>query len=391
MGVFNEHQYTSITAIIDQITAQTRANSDDAILETELPGLLDIIRLQKRSGQVEAARAIRKKLKYGNVSEQLNGLSLVELLVANARGDFSAFVNDEKLLERLRVHLRDPEIDAQVKKRTLQLVVGWHNEYKNDSSRSSLYKLFGQTGAEKYMKKRGPNSSRRRSVVPNFMDDEADQSTPFEEVYESPDVEPESSSSSLSTAAPFKAPWKRHEKKASQPKSNAELDRQFKIPKIDYTKEQPKILNLIAESTTLSISLNNTLQTLPKDELSIHSVKANREFDQCRAIRRKVLRYLQLVNREELVGGLLHANDQLVSSLQKYEEASYPHGDDDEDSLADYEIDDESISINLENHRPPPPVPSSRQRQAREPSPESVVSNDPFGDTNAVENPVVWR
>ncbi|GMF94381.1 unnamed protein product [[Candida] boidinii] len=103
--------------------------------------------------------------------------------------------------------------------------------------------------------------------------------------------------------------------------------------------------------------LDNILQTLDWEhgDLSIHSSKANDQFDKCRAIRRKVLRYLQLVDKEEFLGPLLHANDQLVTALKKYEEYSKPkdgvltpsrNGDDnnnngsDYDSLADYETDE---------------------------------------------------
>ena len=67
-----------------------------------LPELIDSIKLQS-TGPTEAARAIRKKLKYGSVHRQIRTLVLLDGLIQNAGNRFQTTFADEPLLERLRV------------------------------------------------------------------------------------------------------------------------------------------------------------------------------------------------------------------------------------------------------------------------------------------------
>ena len=65
MGLFTEHPHTAISSTISQIVS-----SRDHPLEDELDHLVSLIEMgndyEKSVHQQEAARAIRKKLKYGN-------------------------------------------------------------------------------------------------------------------------------------------------------------------------------------------------------------------------------------------------------------------------------------------------------------------------------------
>lgn len=83
-----------------------------------IPDLVEVIKLQG-SGPSEAARAIRKKLKYGNVHRQIRALILLDGLIQNAGPRFQRAFVDEPLLERLRVcgtsHLSDPDVRDKCK------------------------------------------------------------------------------------------------------------------------------------------------------------------------------------------------------------------------------------------------------------------------------------
>ncbi|OWB54488.1 hypothetical protein B5S28_g335 [[Candida] boidinii] len=452
MGLFDDHPYTAITAIINRAIDNSNIDvEDDALIEVELPELLECIRIQKNPGAIEAARAIRKKLKHGSIEQQWHSLKLLELLAANGKSNLKNLYNDERLIQAIKFKITaDPTVvDKRIRKRCIQLAIGWKNEYENDPDRQGLYSIYVSTGIDRKINKLNGNRSKggggssggrrnRRRTVPDFMNDIPDESTPFDEVYETSSSEASSISEYSRDAPP---PSNRNSSRQqisntrsnyrsnihdtdNKPKTNRELDRRFKIPKIDYSKENPKILKLIAESTSDAVMLDNILQTLDWEhgDLSIHSSKANDQFDKCRAIRRKVLRYLQLVDKEEFLGPLLHANDQLVTSLKKYEEYSKPkdgilipnrNGNNnnndnndasDYDSLADYETDEDdyyngndldslvdsiadsyaatdidynppssinprierqtsiatNYSVDLSKHRAPPPVPKKR-------------------------------
>lgn len=429
MGLFTKHQYTDVTSIInDCCKSHDSLDEDGDYMQYRIRALLDAIKSQRdyvEPGPVEAARALRKKLKYGSIDEQYNGLLLLDLLVFTTCDSkyMAAFFADDKIIDRMIFFFTggegqpeytydsssvDPSLSKPKKKivnLALSIGAGWYEKYQDSPNMTKLLDAYS-SAIEKAERKK-PLKERQR--VPDFMNDDAD----MEYIFES-DGE-------------------------TRPKTNAELDKKFKIPKINYEKEAPKILQLIAEANILSTNLMNTLNTLSKDELSIHSIKANEGFDECRSIRRKVLRYLQLVQREELLGPLLKCNDDLVAALKKYESKSVPYGflinnsdeDSDEDSLANYESDDESAvdrryvsrsdinppcsalsqeastsSVNI-NKKAPPPVPaknsvlkpvqpitdayigteSTNVSKSRE---QALIDEyDPFSDMNEV-TPAKW-
>lgn len=356
----NSHQYTAVTSIINDCCKQNEPNGDDYYIETQLSSLLDAIKNQKdyvEPGPIEAARALRKKLKYGDLQDQYNALKILDLLIVNGGKGITSMCNDDKLLNMLQYYLNPSSVSSswdsssnvnsqgpnkKIAKLARTLMSSWYDEFYDDSRIKNINKLY-----ERNMKAKKSSKKKSRSYaseVPDFMNDEADMDyTPFDD---------DAYDDTYSTSS------------KNKPKTNAELDKKFKIPKINYEREGPKIMQLIAEANILATNLLNILSGLGNEELSIHSIKANDAFDSCRAVRRKVLRYLQLVNKEELLGPLLKCNDDLVVALKKYEEQSVPpearvregndtDSDSDYDSLQDYESDNEPVN---------PPVQSSSRR-----------------------------
>ena len=72
-----------------------------------IPELVDSVNLQGPQGTAEAARAIRKKLKYGNVHRQLRALVILRALTENASKVFQLNWADERLMERLKLMATD--------------------------------------------------------------------------------------------------------------------------------------------------------------------------------------------------------------------------------------------------------------------------------------------
>lgn len=89
-----------------------------------------MIKLQA-SGPAEAARSLRKKLKYGNAHRQLRSLTLLDGLIQNAGPRFQRAFVDEPLLERLRVCGTSDLSDPDVRKKCSELFRSWASEYKN--------------------------------------------------------------------------------------------------------------------------------------------------------------------------------------------------------------------------------------------------------------------
>ena len=125
MGFLTDHQHTAITDLV------FRAISDDSTsLEIELPTLIDLIDNYREANdytytlnQEEAARAIRKRLKYGQVEQQKRALALLDLIIVQELR-YSAMFNDEKLLkllEAMAVNESSYGFDLEVVRITLRL------------------------------------------------------------------------------------------------------------------------------------------------------------------------------------------------------------------------------------------------------------------------------
>jgi hypothetical protein len=103
--------------------------------------LVEVIKIQN-TGPAEAARAIRKKLKYGNVHRQLRALTLLDGLIQNAGSRFQRAFVDEPLLERLRVCATSNLSDKQVKDKCKALFGGWAREYAQTPGLQRIAALY---------------------------------------------------------------------------------------------------------------------------------------------------------------------------------------------------------------------------------------------------------
>ena len=106
-----------------------------------LPDLVEVVNIQD-SGPTEAARAIRKKLKYGNIHRQLRALTILDALIQNAGPHFQRSFADEPLLERLRFCATAPTSDSEVRKKCDELFRGWAAQYRNTRGMERVAKLY---------------------------------------------------------------------------------------------------------------------------------------------------------------------------------------------------------------------------------------------------------
>lgn len=400
MGFLKDHPRTAITD-----TIYTIVSSPDYPIEQELGKVVRLIRdaievddndYQYTLNQEETARCIRKKLKWGNEIQQYRSLQLFNCLIMRGLR-FGIIYNDSKLIERLTVIALNQKSDGNgqsYSKKVIQYlrsaILDWYDyirsrHYESKRTYESIINLYGYvrdhkmnkadtSTTRKSSKNKGGKTRRSKS---NFMNDSADES-----VYTGAGA----GSSGIRVS--------------SQSRNRA--DTKYRIPTIDMRKEGPKIQIIISNALAAAIALENALVVLPAGMDSMDSEDATAKFIQARTIRRKVLRYLQLVTEGEFLGSLLHANDELVKALTEYDnksqgdenpdEDSYSTEESDngeEDSLANYESDfDESDGEDsggdngwTVNTHPSVRVPEERRRRRQNSFTEDSV-NDPFSDQN---------
>ena len=159
-------------------------------------------------------------------------------------------------------------------------------------------------------------------------------------------------------------------------------DQLYRIPQINLRKEAPKIKIIIADALAASTALQNSLMILPSNQNAMNAEECTSKFVQARAIRRKVLRYLQLVTEGEFLGGLLHANDQLVAALTKYDEMSWDN-DNDEEQVMSEEDNFSSFEEDSGEHNDNYDYNDSDDYDIRYDK-KTLDSSNPFGDQNEI-------
>ncbi|WBW72342.1 actin cortical patch component Lsb5 [Schizosaccharomyces osmophilus] len=146
---------TAVTTYIDKMTVGSRNDNDlSGIVElTEVVGLTS-------TGPKEAARTLRKKLKYGERSEQIRALLVLQALIENAGSHFVENFSDEKLEQRIFLCATSPAYPKEVRIRAYSLIKLWHSEYSKVRGMENLSGL-----AKKLPSKMPPMGNRQQQPI----------------------------------------------------------------------------------------------------------------------------------------------------------------------------------------------------------------------------------
>ncbi|KAL9055806.1 MAG: hypothetical protein Q9162_003340 [Coniocarpon cinnabarinum] len=403
--------YTAVTVQVERLTGpQYDENDLSGIID-----LIEVIRIQD-SGPTEAARALRKKLKYGSAHRQLRALAILDGLIQNAGGRFQRTFADQALLERLRTMPQDDMVDPEVREKCNQLFRGWAVTYKNTPGMGGIAMLYKQLP-----KRKKPTAAQSRVVREN--DQEAARDNPFAAPDADAEAEEQARQSharrgSLAPQNSFLTGGEPSSNSRPRASSSASFfgsggDKKDKKKKVKYVKfslekERPNMLQSIASANMASTNLLNALKFVNRETQRVSDVpEVVNAFEQCKKVRRSVLRYIQLVETDQILGSLLSANDELVKALMAYEIMD-KSVDDDSDSDAEAEpalngIPDYSsvapermmagLTIEKPPSKPPRPGGSSLQTTTLKAAPpptqhfspsDAEDEADPFGDHAAI-------
>ncbi|PNS14958.1 Protein lsb5 [Sphaceloma murrayae] len=386
--------YTAVSVQIDRMTGEQYEEDD-------LSGLIDLIEVVRiqASGPTEAARAIRKKLKYGSPHRQLRALVILDGLIQNAGSRFQKTFADEPLLERLRIMARDDTVDPAVRQKCNLLFRQWAVAYKDTPGMSSINALHKTLPQPKRRPQRQTKSLRETEID----SDDARQA-------------PHTHARNVSgTSASGSSPKKKAPVTLDQARivglpsssfggsSKASKKSKGGI-KFNLASEKPQIMQTIAQSSVSSTNLLNALQLINREHerVSENPEVANR-FETCKNLRRQVLRYIQLVENDELVGSLLNANDELVKALTAYDVMDRSMEDDSDSDQWENPEDFKDTGgaagqlkgLKLDDMPPAKPSrPVARQAsedEEEDESEEEVDENDPFADSHAAPTPGVEK
>ncbi|ETS78064.1 hypothetical protein PFICI_10126 [Pestalotiopsis fici W106-1] len=421
--------YSAVTVAIERLTSEQFEEDDFS----GIPDLVEVIKLQA-SGPAEAARAIRKKLKYGNVHRQLRALTLLDGLIQNAGPRFQRAFVDEPLLERLRVCGTSDLSDTEVRKKCSELFRSWAAEYKSTPGLERIAALYKELPRRKQVVTQDKSKVLKETENPFHDSEDEAEAAPKSQ---SP---PPAASSSQQVPVTYPQPTQTvqsfsHTKSSSRSGSSFFGSSKDKDKKKDKHKKKSRPFNLeaekasmkvaVAEASIASTNLMNSLQSINREKERIsENAAAVQRFEACKKLRRKIVRYIYHVEDEQWLGGLLHANDELILALMTFEQLdrSIDADSDSEDELAEQahlyrmatekgkqamsptesanpgspvpEMDNLSINPTLPPRPAAPPRPSAASKSAFTPAPQAAVDaeeseesedeNDPFADRNAL-------
>ncbi|KAI9370053.1 hypothetical protein BJX61DRAFT_516916 [Aspergillus egyptiacus] len=383
--------YTAVTVQIEVLTGEQYEVDD----WSGIVDLIEAIRIQS-SGPGEASRALRKKLKYGNIHRQLRALTILDFLIQNAGDRFHREFADEPLLERLRIAATDSVSDPLVKEKCKQLFGQWAVSYKDTPGMERVAGLYKQLPRRKQ-----PANQAKAKVLRDT----------------GHGTEPQLGHTvSVSTGNGHSTVLSSPKQKNSSSKALKKEKKEKKLysRSFNFEKEKPEMLQTLASSSVASTNLLNALKHVNRESQRVsEDAEVLNRFEKCKQLRRQILRYIQHVESEEYLGSLIHANEELVSALMAFEvlDKSVDYdSDSDEDVLESGWSPDRDVSVNesfagLTLNPPKPPRParplsisvpsSSTPQQTYESESESDFESDdddednPFGDRNAISTPAV--
>ncbi|KAM5430604.1 hypothetical protein McanMca71_005430 [Microsporum canis] len=384
-GDIHKKPYTAITVQIDSLTAEQYEVDDwSGIID-----LIEVIRLQA-SGPTEASRALRKKLKYGNVHSQLRALTILDFLIQNAGERFHRSFADEPLLERLRVIATDPHTDPAVKDKCQQLYAQWAVSYKGVAGMERITALYKQLP-----KRKKPAGREHSKILKEPADGPLGHSVSI--------VAGDGPSKPLSSTIPSQSS---HSKPPFDSKKKSKQKHEKKAVTADYVgKTKPKasdedvarIKRTVAEVGFAITRLENAMKLVNREKMRVSEDKEVMcRVGECKALRAELLRFIHKLDDENYIGILIHSHEEVINALLAFEVMDKSVDDD-----SDSEDESELSHANTQNSPPPKPprpqtVPSLQVDKYKDLESESEQSEDddidnPFGDRNAISTPALEK
>ncbi|KIJ29334.1 hypothetical protein M422DRAFT_54196 [Sphaerobolus stellatus SS14] len=305
-----EKPHSSITDWVEILTSSRyEIEAYDGI-----PELVDSINIQGTEGTGEASRAIRKKLKHGNTNNQLRALVILKALVENCGPNFQNNFADDRLLEAIRGLASDHSTDPAVKKKVLIVLASWKRQFEGEPRMRQVATLYDQY---KPVQRRSEDHG-HHGPSPEDLERERERELQREREREEKEA-----------AKREKEEAKKRAKKEKEEERERRL-RDAKQPKtkrkpFNIAEEKPKILNSIVLASQASSNLVNALMLVNVEK---EPVETNSRVQECLAnaktVRKQLVRYIQLVEDEELIGTLLETNERIIQALEMYDRYLIP-------------------------------------------------------------------
>ncbi|KAH9950900.1 seryl-tRNA synthetase [Amylocystis lapponica] len=305
--------WSSITEWVEILTS---SNYDDEAYDG-IPEIVDSINIQA-TGTAEVSRAIRKKLKHGNAHQQYRALVVhLEGLVENCGHKFQTSFADDHLTDAIKVLATDSSTDPKVKKKLVSVLTAWHSQFKDDPGMSLVANLYKQCKI---------GESRRVSTHQPTLFDAYNAETEERRKREEEERR-RKEEEKLKTKEEKERLKAAKEKSRKDEEAKKKRAAKGKVPRkvFNFEQEKPQVLTAIASASQASSNLVNAITLVNTEHDSLQS---NERVQECLAnakqVRRQIVRYIQLVENEDMIGTLIETNDRIIAAIESYDTLSKP-------------------------------------------------------------------
>ncbi|KAG7093867.1 hypothetical protein E1B28_007505 [Marasmius oreades] len=287
--VFNpEKPHSSITDWVDILTV----SSIEEEAYDGIPELVESINLQGTTGPAEASRALRKKLKHGNPHQQYRSLVLLKALVENCDDRFHHTFADNQLIDAFRAIAADRNADKRVQKKLKLVLLSWQEQFKSEPSMRHVADLY-------LIIKDSRRELENALYVPPSKAETGDPKKKKEEARE-----------------------KERERLRSEEDERKRKKAKTRRQPFNFEQEKPKVLASIAEASQASSNLVNAIILVnPEKESLLTNERVQDCLEIAKQARKAIVRYVQLVENEEVIGVLIETNDRIITALEMYDQA----------------------------------------------------------------------
>ncbi|EGO01224.1 hypothetical protein SERLA73DRAFT_167348 [Serpula lacrymans var. lacrymans S7.3] len=299
------------SSITDWVEILTSAAYDDEAYDG-IPEIVHSIELQP-TGTAEASRAIRKKLKHGDAHRQYRAIVILHALVENCSHKFQSTFADPQLIDAIRHLASDHSTDARVKKKLIAVLASWQSQFKNDPSMASVSSLYRQCRPQERRLQNRPTNAEIDNLLGLQGGDLATSS----------DFEKRRKEKEEKELAKKKARQDKEEAKEKIRKAEKDAKRRKNRAPLNFEAEKPQILTTIANASQATNNLVNAIKLVNAEK---ESVATNQRVQECvanvRQARKPIVRYIQLVENEDVIGTLLETNERMITAIEMYEKLS---------------------------------------------------------------------
>ncbi|KIK94112.1 hypothetical protein PAXRUDRAFT_828319, partial [Paxillus rubicundulus Ve08.2h10] len=217
----------------------------------------------------------------------------------NGEPKFQTIFVDDSLIDAIKYLASDSLADTKVKKKLLSVLASWNAQFKNDPSMYTVAGLYRQCRP----------IDRRSHAQSNSADLDSLYNAGLSRINEKEAAKQRAKQEKEATKEKARKAEEEARKKKNRPRKT----------RFNFETEKPQILTSVANGSQASSNLTNALTLVDAHK---EKIETNARVQEClqsaNAARKSIVRYIQLVENEEIIGTLIETNDRIISALQMY-------------------------------------------------------------------------